>query len=165
MEILNRILGEILAFAAVFALAFFYASRRAKKADGDFGSRDYERNLRNFAEIFGLNSDDERNFAQILNALSEEGKILKFSKNCSGGELIKILGERNLKSEFAARNFDGKRADAAFLSEISRNLNEPSALGVYVIGDEIFAFLREKEELLKIVDAAAGAGENILICD
>ena len=165
MEILNRILGEILAFAAVFALVFFYASRRAKKADGYFSGRDYERNLRNFAEIFGLNSDDERNFAQILNALSEEGKILKFSKNCSGGELIKILGERNFDGEFAARNFDGKRADAAFLSEISRNLNEPLVLGVYVTGDEIFAFLREKEELLKIIDAAAGAGENILICD
>lgn len=165
MEILNRILGEILAFAAVFALVFFYASRRAKKADGDFGGRDYERNLRNFAEIFGLNSDGDRNFAQILNALSEEGKILKFSKNCSGGELIKILGEQNLKSEFAARKFDRNRTDAAFLSEISRNLNEPLALGVYVIGDEIFAFLREEEELLKIIDAAAGAGENILICD
>ena len=148
-----------------FSRSCFYASRRAKKADGDFGGRDYARNLRNFAEIFGLNSNGYRNFAQILNALSEEGKILKFSKNCTGGELIKILGEQNFDGEFAARNFDGKRADAAFLSEISRNLNEPSALGVYVIGDEIFAFLRGKEELLKIIDAAAGAGENILICD
>lgn len=162
---MKELISEILTMSVVFACIGFYAIWRSRKAQSEheISLVDRDKSLFAFAREFDTEFEpDIVNFKDLCDYLAGKNLILKFSKKISQKAFVALIKEQNLKQHVTA----GEEAISQdFISLCVRNLNPPLALGFYIAGDEIFAFLCEEKRLFRLIDLASRLGEDIIICD
>ncbi|MCD8213014.1 MAG: hypothetical protein LUC34_03000 [Campylobacter sp.] len=162
---MQELVSEILTMSIIFACIGFYAIWRAKKGESERENLklDYDKNLIEFALAFEAEFEaDIVNFIDLCESLARKNLILKFSKDISRREFVKLLKEENFKNQIPKSD---NPISQNFVSECVKNLNTPLALGFYMADDKIFAFLCDKDKLLNLIDIASSNGDNNIICD